>query len=206
MKKQIWSDEDKQKLQQLVQMYTKNNRTNWVDVAQNIENRTANQCKTQYCIVLQRCQFKKTNFQWNFDLESKLICAVETYGKKWSFILTNYFPELTAEQLRLKYASIKKQRQEYGQICKQLTKGDQEIDVEKVKFMYKQFSHMREKLGQARNNGSLFLNQQPNIQPIDPLEAKILEKMDSVVHLDVILTKIEQLFHDRHILLKQEEE
>ncbi|CAL5992936.1 Myb-like_DNA-binding domain-containing protein [Hexamita inflata] len=204
MKKQIWSDEDKQKLQEVVQMYTKNNRTNWVDVASEIENRTPNQCKTQYCIVLQRCQFKKINFQWNYELESKLICAVETYGKKWNFILTNYFPELTAQQLRLKYTSIKKLHQEYGQICQQLINDDQAIDLEKVKFLFKEFSFIQKKLEQTRK-GNIFLNQQPNVQPIDPLEAKILEKMDKNVHLDVILTKIEQLFHDRHIQLIQEE-
>ncbi|CAL6053012.1 Myb-like_DNA-binding domain-containing protein [Hexamita inflata] len=108
MNKTKWTEEDKQKLVQLVNKYTINNRTQWIQISQHM-NRSANQCKTYYTIVISQ-NSKKCNTQWTPSNKIKLIACVAIYGKKWELIRKLEFNEYTAEQLRQKYLLIIKKR------------------------------------------------------------------------------------------------
>ncbi|CAL6107594.1 Myb-like_DNA-binding domain-containing protein [Hexamita inflata] len=57
---QKWTETDKQKLVDLVDQNTANSRTNWIQVAQQI-NRMPNQCKSYYAVAIKQCVPKKCN-------------------------------------------------------------------------------------------------------------------------------------------------
>ncbi|CAL6032160.1 Myb-like_DNA-binding domain-containing protein [Hexamita inflata] len=86
-KKQIikWTEEDKAKLVEQVQMHTQNNRTSWNQVSLAM-NRTPNQCKTYYTIVIKQLEPKQVNMKWDLDEFIRLITTVSIYGKKWELI------------------------------------------------------------------------------------------------------------------------
>ncbi|CAL6077478.1 Myb-like_DNA-binding domain-containing protein [Hexamita inflata] len=109
MNKTKWTEADKQKLVELVNKYTINNRTQWIQISQHM-NRSANQCKTYYTIVISQQNSKKCNTQWTPSNRIKLIACVAIYGKKWELIRKLEFNEYTAEQLRQKYLLIIKKR------------------------------------------------------------------------------------------------
>ncbi|CAL6061833.1 Myb-like_DNA-binding domain-containing protein [Hexamita inflata] len=105
-----WTDAEKQQLIQLVDKYTINKRTQWVQISKYLD-RTANQCKTQYSLVINQKSAKQCNLQWSFKQKMQLVTDIVIYGKKWKLIKNIDFPEFTSEQLRQKYIHIKSNTQ-----------------------------------------------------------------------------------------------
>ncbi|CAL6090570.1 Myb-like_DNA-binding domain-containing protein [Hexamita inflata] len=142
MNKTKWTEEDKQKLVELVNKYTIKNRTQWVQISQHM-NRSANQCKTYYTIVISQQNSKKCNTQWTPSSKIKLIACVSIYGKKWELIRKLELNEYTAEQLRQKYLLIirKRKRNNIGQKILNNEKLDPQMFnaqyIENYLYMYK---------------------------------------------------------------------
>ena len=117
-----WTNEDKQQLEQLVETYTINSRTNWEQVAAGMDGRSANQCKQQFRSVLQLS--RNVNHVWNDDETFELFIYILFYGKKWRFIQKNYFPQCTSDQLRQRCNFMLLKKQEFRQLYERLIKGD----------------------------------------------------------------------------------
>ncbi|CAL6027604.1 Myb-like_DNA-binding domain-containing protein [Hexamita inflata] len=105
-----WSDAEKQQLIQLVDKFTINKRTQWVEISKYLD-RTANQCKTQFSLVIQQNSAKQCNLQWSLQQKMKLVTDIAIYGKKWKLIKNVDFPDFTTEQLRQKYTHMKSNTQ-----------------------------------------------------------------------------------------------
>ncbi|CAL6000022.1 Myb-like_DNA-binding domain-containing protein [Hexamita inflata] len=99
---QKWTEIEKQKLVLLVQDNTKNNRTNWIYVSQQM-NRTPNQCKQYHTIAIKQSVPKYCNAQWTHQKHLQLLSCVQIYDRKWSLIQQLQFPDFSPEQLRQKY-------------------------------------------------------------------------------------------------------
>ena len=99
-----WSKEEKHRLIEVVSRHRVNGRVIWKDVAEEMPERSPNQCKTQYQLVLnlQSC----VNQKWEDEDVAKLIFAMIQYGPKWSFIQEKYFPNRSAQQIRAKHTSL----------------------------------------------------------------------------------------------------
>ncbi|CAL6010457.1 Myb-like_DNA-binding domain-containing protein [Hexamita inflata] len=141
---QKWTESDKQQLVELVDKNTINNRTNWIQVAQQI-NRTPNQCKSYYAVAIKQCVPKKCNLIWHVQKLGQLIYCVQIYGKKWSLIKKLQFPEYTTEQLRLKYYAFIKFKNGHSELIQLIKQGNiQTEDYSRVKKMYEHFLHLRD--------------------------------------------------------------
>ncbi|CAL6108275.1 Myb-like_DNA-binding domain-containing protein [Hexamita inflata] len=142
MNKTKWTEEDKQKLAELVNKYTIKNRTQWKQISQHI-NRPANQCKTYFTIVVQQQNSKKCNIQWTPSNRIKLIACVAIYGKKWELIRKLEFNDYSAEQLRQKYLLFirRRKRINLGQKIQNNEQLDPQIFnsyfIEHFLYMYK---------------------------------------------------------------------
>ncbi|CAL5970403.1 Conserved_hypothetical protein [Hexamita inflata] len=138
MKKQIikWTEEEKDKLVQQVQINTQNNRTSWNKVAL-VMNRTPNQCKTYYTIVIKHLESKQVNVKWNIGDYIRLITTVSIYGKKWELIRKLEFNEYTAEQLRQKYIFFENKKSFRVNLL-QIIQQNEEIPLEKVPSIFKE--------------------------------------------------------------------
>ncbi|CAL5998747.1 Myb-like_DNA-binding domain-containing protein [Hexamita inflata] len=101
-----WSDAEKQQLIQLVDKFTINKRTQWVEISKYLD-RTANQCKTQYslCDKLKISQIMQ--FTMVFQIKIATGNRYSYLWEKWKLIKNIDFPEFTSEQLRQKYIHIK---------------------------------------------------------------------------------------------------
>ncbi|CAL6053014.1 Myb-like_DNA-binding domain-containing protein [Hexamita inflata] len=167
MKKQViqnkWSDDEREKLQQLVKQYTQNNRTQWTEVSKFMD-RSPNQCKTQYSIVISRNAPKNCNVQWTIDQKLQLIQNVAIYGKKWELIRkVDILSQFTAEQLRQKYLFFQNNKLLRTKMLEKIITTDQlnpkefnERQVELYTYMYKKFCAEK--------------------TPLEPLENQILQK------------------------------
>ncbi|CAL5974312.1 Myb-like_DNA-binding domain-containing protein [Hexamita inflata] len=136
---QKWTETDKYQLVSFVNLNTTNNRTNWVQVAQQI-NRTPKQCKSYYTVVIKQCVPKKCNLIWTLSMLIQLIGCVQIYGKKWSLIKKLQFPDYTTEQLRLKYHAFIQFKNGNEELVKLIQKGSVQVkDHPRVKKLYEHF-------------------------------------------------------------------
>ncbi|CAL6020097.1 Myb-like_DNA-binding domain-containing protein [Hexamita inflata] len=91
-----WTDEEKQQLLQAVSQNKLNNRIQWKIVQNILNNKSYNQCRTMYSVMLKPDMTKNVNFKWSFKNYAMLLVCVLEYGTKWIFIQKNYFPNTTA--------------------------------------------------------------------------------------------------------------
>ncbi|CAL6008812.1 Myb-like_DNA-binding domain-containing protein [Hexamita inflata] len=141
---QKWTESDKQQLVELVDKNTTNNRTNWVQVAQQI-NRTPNQCKSYYVVAIKQCVPKKCNLIWTPQTLGQLLTCVQIYGKKWSLIKKLQFPDFTTEQLRLKFYAFIKFKDGNRELVQLIKQGNiQAEDHGRVKKLYEHFLKLRD--------------------------------------------------------------
>ena len=81
-----WSAEEKRLLEKLVAINTNSKqRVDWSKVASGFENRTKNQCKTQFQLVLHPVR-EQLNHAWTDDEKHTILAAVRFYGTKWTLI------------------------------------------------------------------------------------------------------------------------
>ncbi|CAL5977514.1 Myb-like_DNA-binding domain-containing protein [Hexamita inflata] len=117
-KQQSWTQMEKTQLNNIVEQVKQNNRVNWTSVAEQMCGRSPTQCRLQYRNVNK--DRSKVNVVWSTEMSHELMLLIFMYGKKWKFLQTNYFPDFTAEQLRLKSAQQQAQRLKYKSIYKKL--------------------------------------------------------------------------------------
>ncbi|CAL5977406.1 Myb-like_DNA-binding domain-containing protein [Hexamita inflata] len=127
-----WSIMEKQKLNAEAEKFRQNNRINWTLVAEQMHDRTPTQCRLQYRNNNQ--DRSKVNVIWSTEMSHELMLLTYMYGKKWKFLQTNYFPDFTAEQLRLKAAQQEARTQKYKSLLKKAV-SDFVLDVAELKFM-----------------------------------------------------------------------
>ncbi|CAL6026536.1 Myb-like_DNA-binding domain-containing protein [Hexamita inflata] len=137
-----WSEEDRSKLINLVTSNTKNNRTDWKTVSQQIQ-RTANQCKTYYAVAIKQKIPKECNFKWTEQMQGQLLSCVLIYGKKWSLIQKLQFQNVTTEQLRLKYHSFLKHKQEGLELMELIKQKQSPIEPSQYNQIKKLYEHFK---------------------------------------------------------------
>ncbi|CAL6032142.1 Conserved_hypothetical protein [Hexamita inflata] len=184
-KKQIikWTEEDKAKLVEQVQTHTQNKRTSWNQVSLAM-NRTPNQCKTYYTIVIKQLEPKQVNMKWDLDEFIRLITTVSIYGKKWELIRKLEFNNYTAEQLRQKYLFFENKKN----MRNQLLQSD-DMSTKYIPNMFKEnIDYLLEKINGAENN-------------IFNFDLKLVEKAFSMnneqVDLRLLLQKISELMKQK---------
>ena len=92
--KGVWSEEEKERLQDAVKQSNQNNRVDWFRVSELHGTRSPNQCKTEFRTVLKMAP--QVNHIWS-DFEAfELQMLVYYYGQKWEFIRKHYFPNYIA--------------------------------------------------------------------------------------------------------------
>ncbi|KAH0576794.1 Myb-like DNA-binding domain-containing protein [Spironucleus salmonicida] len=79
----------------------KSTRINWKPIAATLS-KTPRQCYDFY-IIRKQSSNKTEKHDWQLEEISQLLDAVQTHGTKWDTIKTEYFPNLTQNQLRNKY-------------------------------------------------------------------------------------------------------
>ncbi|CAL5977396.1 Myb-like_DNA-binding domain-containing protein [Hexamita inflata] len=126
-----WSIMEKQKLNAEAEKFRQNNRINWTLVAEQMHDRTPTQCRLQYRNNNQ--DRSKVNVIWSTEMSHELMLLTYMYGKKWKFLQTNYFPDFTAEQLRLKAAQQEARTQKYKSLLKKAV-SDFVLDVAELKI------------------------------------------------------------------------
>ncbi|CAL6056867.1 Myb-like_DNA-binding domain-containing protein [Hexamita inflata] len=183
---QKWTETDKQKLADLVDQNTTNNRTNWIQVAQQI-NRTPNQCKSYYAVAIKQCVPKKCNLIWTSSTLGQLLGCVQIYGKKWSLIKKLQFPDYTTEQLRLKYYAFIKFKNNNEELVKLIQQGNVQVkDHSRVKKLYEHFLKLQ--------------NSYENCTSSDFIRKKALENANKDLQLQDLIkflkTAIQQLTNE----------
>ncbi|CAL5991252.1 Myb-like_DNA-binding domain-containing protein [Hexamita inflata] len=185
----LWSQEEKQKLSELVQLHSHNSRIDWVKVSAKLDDRTPTQCKLQYWHVLNK-QPQKINFEWSDNQTQELIMLIHVYGKKWKFLQLNYFPELNAEQLRLKYVQCHKCHKQYEQIfeCVDNGKDLSEKQIKLIKFTKNVISDVKKRFQEYQENKQILL---------DPLELKLFRQAteENVQDLNKQEQKLQELWN-----------
>ncbi|CAL6112226.1 Conserved_hypothetical protein [Hexamita inflata] len=188
-KKQIikWTEADKAKLVEQVQMHTQNNRTSWNQVSLAM-NRTPNQCKTYYTIVIKQLEPKQVNMKWDLDEFIRLITTVSIYGKKWELIRKLEFNNYTAEQLRQKYLFFENKKNMRAKLIENITKNN---DVSKAPEIFKKnIDYLMDKINGAENN-------------LYNIDLKLVEKAFSMNNEQF---DIKQLFLKMFELMKQDKQ
>ncbi|CAL6065232.1 Myb-like_DNA-binding domain-containing protein [Hexamita inflata] len=163
-RQQLWSENEKNLLNQLVCKYKSNSRVNWKAIASYLQGRTPSQCKMQYRGVLNK-NIEKTNFEWTDEKLIELEIIVILYGTKWKFIQQNYFPYLKTEQLQLRYQQVKRDHAQFDYLSKNepnfQTISDKDARVLKLAWLRIQL--LRKIFKNLASN-------QPDITAVDPLE------------------------------------
>ncbi|CAL6108305.1 Conserved_hypothetical protein [Hexamita inflata] len=188
-KKQIikWTEEDKAKLVEQVQTHTQNKRTSWNQVSLAM-NRTPNQCKTYYTIVIKQLEPKQVNMKWDLDEFIRLITTVSIYGKKWELIRKLEFNNYTAEQLRQKYLFFENKKNMRAKLIENITKNN---DVSKAPEIFKKnIDYLMDKINGAENN-------------LYNIDLKLVEKAFSMNNEQF---DIKQLFLKMFELMKQDKQ
>ncbi|CAL6022103.1 Myb-like_DNA-binding domain-containing protein [Hexamita inflata] len=127
-----WSIIEKQKLNAEAEKFKQNNRINWTLVAKQMHDRSPTQCRLQYRNNNQ--DRNKVNVIWSTEMSHELMLLTYMYGKKWKFLQTNYFPDFTTEQLRLKAAQQEARTLKYKNLLKKV-ENDFVLDGAELKFM-----------------------------------------------------------------------
>ncbi|CAL6008784.1 Myb-like_DNA-binding domain-containing protein [Hexamita inflata] len=174
-----WSEEDRSRLIDLVIENTKNQRTDWKTVSQQIQ-RTANQCKTYYAVAIKQKIPKECNFKWTEQMKGQLLSCVLIYGKKWSLIQKLQFQNVTTEQLRLKYHSFLKHRKENLEL----------MELIKQKQIEPQRFHQIKKLHEHFKN---MTNLYEQCQEFDALDRKALLKANEDVNFKECARLLEEI-------------
>ncbi|KAH0576893.1 Myb-like DNA-binding domain-containing protein [Spironucleus salmonicida] len=119
MDKTKWTEEQKKALLSLVKINIKQSGgIEWSEVAQQLPF-TKQQCQVQFNNLRRRDSSVKNddilsqrrNHQWSKEEEEILIKMAELYGKNWETIANNFFPSLTPQKLKNKYAQILKSQE-----------------------------------------------------------------------------------------------
>ncbi|CAL6088321.1 Myb-like_DNA-binding domain-containing protein [Hexamita inflata] len=147
---QKWTEIEKQKLVQLVKDNTKNNRTNWIYVSQQM-NRTPNQCKQYHTIAIKQSVPKYCNAQWTNQRFLQLLSCVQIYDKKWSLIQKLQFPNYSPEQLRQKYYSFLKIKSIKNEQIIQIKQGNIQPQFGLVKELYEHFHDLKQQFDNCNN-------------------------------------------------------
>ncbi|CAL6082016.1 Myb-like_DNA-binding domain-containing protein [Hexamita inflata] len=181
-----WSQEEKQKLGELVQLHSHNSRVDWVKVSTQLNDRTPTQCKLQYWHVLNKQQ-QKVNFEWSDNKTQELIMLIHVYGKKWKFLQQNYFPELSNEQLRLKFVQCNKMHKQYHQMFENVENADKlsKKNIKVIQFCLKKIQYLKKKFAEINEN-------KPGLILMDPLELKLFGKI-TAQNLDGLLKEEQKL-------------
>ncbi|CAL6016918.1 Myb-like_DNA-binding domain-containing protein [Hexamita inflata] len=117
-----WTDEEKQKLIQVVDQNKLNNRIQWKVVQNIMNNKSYNQCRTMYSVMLKPEEAENVNFRWSFKNYAMLLMCVLEYGTKWKFIQKNYFPNTTANAIKKKFIRSQNVLQKLIQILDKIRK------------------------------------------------------------------------------------
>ncbi|CAL6008754.1 Myb-like_DNA-binding domain-containing protein [Hexamita inflata] len=140
---QKWSEIEKQQLVKLVNEHTKDSRTNWITVAQQM-NRSPKQCKSYYNTIIQQGASKKCNVQWTFQNLNQLLSCVQIYDKKWTLIHKLQFPHLSPEQLRQKYNKFIQLKTKRLDLIKTLKQGNISPELLcQVQSLYEHYNNLK---------------------------------------------------------------
>ncbi|CAL6065230.1 Myb-like_DNA-binding domain-containing protein [Hexamita inflata] len=177
-RQQLWSENEKNLLNQLVCKYKSNSRVNWKAIASYLQGRTPSQCKMQYRGVLNK-NIEKTNFEWTDEKLIELEIIVILYGTKWKFIQQNYFPYLKTEQLQLRYQQVKRDHAQFDYLSKNepnfQTISDKDARVLKLAWLRIQL--LRKIFKNLSSN-------QPDITAVDPLELQYYKQVVKGDHIE----------------------
>ncbi|CAL6095657.1 Myb-like_DNA-binding domain-containing protein [Hexamita inflata] len=175
-----WSQEEKQKVSDLVQLHSHNSRVDWVKVSTQLKDRTPTQCKLQYWHVLNK-QPQKINFEWSLEKTQELMMLIHVYGKKWKFLQQNYFPELSTEQLRLKSVKCFKLLEHLLKILED-TGNIVDLTVNDIKMLHlclDAIQYLKKKYSDINKN-------KPGIIIMDPLELKLFGQFTKQDFADIL--------------------
>ncbi|KAK4610620.1 Transcriptional regulator, partial [Fulvia fulva] len=93
--KGTWSTEEDERLLEAVEEHGQS----WIQVAQMVETRHADQCAKRWHTVLCQSGMEFTH-AWNSQNDEYLLHAVELYGRKWRLIAEQYFQGRSAADVR----------------------------------------------------------------------------------------------------------
>ncbi|CAL6081395.1 Hypothetical_protein [Hexamita inflata] len=128
----------------------------------------------------------------------QLMCLAQVYGKKWTFIQQNYFPNITSEQLRLKSFQQEQKQKKYSEIANKAEKGLQLCDKEMqfLKTAYQEIKAIRIRFEQVKVN-KLGIVQ---LEPLYLVFFNILSENNYIAEeekrLQRILQKLDDKFND----------
>ncbi|CAL6012381.1 Myb-like_DNA-binding domain-containing protein [Hexamita inflata] len=168
--KQLWSEQEKQRLLELIEQNKTNSRVDWKIISQNLQNRTPTQCKLQYRHVLNK-NTEKVNFEWTYEKEQELRMLVRLYGKKWTFLQKNYFEQLSSEKIRVKFHQLAHQIQQYNEIVRKAENKErlQPNEVKIVEIALERINKMKVKMENLEKNEQVVVK-------MDPLELKFVKE------------------------------
>ncbi|CAL6101677.1 Myb-like_DNA-binding domain-containing protein [Hexamita inflata] len=172
-KQQSWTQVEKMQLNNIVEQINEvkqNNRVNWSSVAEQMCGRSPTQCRLQYRNVNKNRS--KVNVIWSTEMSHELMLLIFMYGKKWKFLQTNYFPDFTAEQLRLKSTQQEARRLKYKSIYKKI-ESNVALDEAELKFMNLALAGHQQIIAKFEQ---VKVNELGQVQ-IDPLQVIIYNKL-----------------------------
>ncbi|CAL5977520.1 Myb-like_DNA-binding domain-containing protein [Hexamita inflata] len=192
-KQQSWTQMEKTQLNNIVEQVKQNNRVNWTSVAEQMCGRSPTQCRLQYRNVNK--DRSKVNVVWSTEMSHELMLLIFMYGKKWKFLQTNYFPDFTAEQLRLKSAQQQAQRLKYKSIYKKI-ESNVALDEAELKFMNLALAGHQQIIAKFEQ---VKVNEIGQVQ-IDPLQVifyKKLEEKNFIVEQEKILRTMLEKYNNK---------
>ena len=136
MTRQMWTEEDKEKLLEATIASTKNNRIQWALVAEQFKSRTLAQCKSQYINRL-GIQFERKNVSWGSKELRQLYEYALYHGKRWTFICENFYQSrFTPEALIYQYKMVQKIYQEMEAECSRVLSRSYQLSKKTVFLFY----------------------------------------------------------------------
>ncbi|CAL6027386.1 Conserved_hypothetical protein [Hexamita inflata] len=188
-----WSIIEKQKLNAEAEKFRQNNRINWTLVAEQMHDRTPTQCRLQYRNNNQ--DREKVNHIWSKDITYELMSLTCVYGKKWTFLQQNYFPNFTVEQLRLKLAQQEQRRTQYSEITRKAESGFELCDKEKqfLKLAHQGLQAIRIRFEEVEVNELGMLQ----LDPLQQVFYNMLSKHNFIAEQEKRLYNLVEKLHEK---------
>ncbi|CAL6024675.1 Myb-like_DNA-binding domain-containing protein [Hexamita inflata] len=180
-----WTEQEKNQLNKLIEINTKDNRTDWVKIAKQM-NRTANQCKTYYNIAIKQGEFKNCNANWLPHQIGQLLSCVEIYGKKWKQIQKTQFPQFSDKQVRSKYNMLQKMFQENKKMMELIREGKAtKSNQEQIEKMFAYYSDLKE----------MYLSRDQK----DILDQRALIKVNDKLNLEALVQSLKEILDQMNL-------
>lgn len=135
IKKGVWSNAEDQKLKSAVKKFG----YRWTHVAQSVETRNADQCAKRWNHSLDPTL---NHSEWVSEDDNRLFTAMASYGRIWKTIGEKEFPRRSATELKNRFVTINRKRQQSDLSTPQTAFNDStapassplEVDMESSEF------------------------------------------------------------------------